>query len=376
MLNQILELTKLLVSHPSTNTNPKALKSVLEEAIKPLKENENLTIEHFEKNQKPSVLIYLGKTRPKKFKIILNAHLDVVGGKPEQFKPYEKGGRLYGRGVIDMKSAAAVEVLVFKELVEKVNYALALQLVTDEEVGGFDGTKHQIEKIPSAHEQGVRADFVIAGEPTNLGINNRAKGIIWLKIQVKGKSAHGAYPWEGENALIKAKKIVDKIYNVYPLPKSESWQTTFNLAKIETPNETFNRVPDKAVVYFDIRYIPEEIKSLPFEKGRKLLEKKIKKLVGSLGEVDILLFEPPQFTDQRNYFIVKLQEAVKQNIGKKADIIVKHGGSDIRHYNQVGCDGVTFGPIGGNLHGDEEWIEIKSLEKYYQILKDFLLKVN
>jgi len=33
---------------------------------------------------------------------------------------------------------------------------------------------------------------------------------------------------------------------------------------------------------------------------------------------------------------------------------------------------VTFGPIGGNLHGDNEWVDIKSLEKYFEILLGFL----
>jgi len=33
---------------------------------------------------------------------------------------------------------------------------------------------------------------------------------------------------------------------------------------------------------------------------------------------------------------------------------------------------VTFGPIGGDLHGDNEWVEIKSLEKYCQIIFRFL----
>lgn len=159
------------------------------------------------------------------------------------------------------------------------------------------------------------------------------------------------------------------------MPKKEAWKTTFNLAKIETSNQTFNKVPEEATISFDIRYIPEEMKDLSFQKGKKLLEKKIKEIVKNMAEVEFLLFEPPQFTNQKNPYVIKLKKAIKKVTGKKAKIIVKHGGSDIRHFNQVGCDGVTFGPIGGNLHADNEWVEIKSLEKYYQILKEFLLSL-
>ena len=362
MLNKILSLTQSLISIPSTKENKKALNEVLELALKELKD---FTIERFEKDGYPSALVYREKSRPKRFKVILNAHLDVVVGKDGQFKPYEKDGKLYGRGAIDMKGAAAALILVFKEMAKKVSYPIALQLVTDEEIGGFCGTKYQIEK-------GARADFVLAGEPTDFGINNKAKGIIWAKVKTKGKAAHGAYPWLGKNALWIAKKILDEVEKQYPLPKKEAWKTTFNLAKIETTNQTFNKVPDEAIISFDIRYIPEEFKGKDFTKGKEIINKKLKKLVGNLGKIEILLFEPPQFTDEKNPYVLKLKEATKKVLQKTPKIIVKHGGSDIRHFNQVSCQGVTFGPIGGGLHGDNEWVDIKILDKYSTILFGFL----
>ncbi|MCX7881054.1 MAG: M20/M25/M40 family metallo-hydrolase [Patescibacteria group bacterium] len=130
-----------------------------------------------------------------------------------------------------------------------------------------------------------------------------------------------------------------------------------------------------ATASFDIRYIPEEFKGKNFIQGKKILEKKIKNIVGDLGKIEILLFEPPQFTKENNQFVLSLKKSAKKIIGEDPKIIVKHGGSDIRHYNQVNCDGVTFGPIGANLHADNEWVDIKSLEKYYLILKDFLSKM-
>ena len=85
-----------------------------------------------------------------------------------------------------------------------------------------------------------------------------------------------------------------------------------------------------------------------------------------------MLFEPPQFTDEKNLYILKLKQAIKKILNKPPKIIVKHGGSDIRHFNQVGCQGVTFGPVVGDLHGDNECVEIKSLERYFDIVFEFL----
>ena len=103
---------------------------------------------------------------------------------------------------MDMKANVACLMTVFKDVADKVNYPLGLQLVTDEEIGGFHGTKYQIEK-------GVRAEFVVVGESTDLNIKNRAKGILWAKISAKGKTAHGAYPWRGENAIWKMNEFLN-----------------------------------------------------------------------------------------------------------------------------------------------------------------------
>ncbi|MEM4648296.1 MAG: hypothetical protein QXO12_03255 [Candidatus Pacearchaeota archaeon] len=80
-------------------------------------------------------------------------------------------------------------------------------------------------------------------------------------------------------------------------------------------------------------------------------------------------------TNEKSTFFLRLRTSFEKITNKKAKTIAKHGDSYIRHYHLVGCDGVTFGPIGGNLHGDNEWVDIKSLEKYYLILKDFLFGV-
>lgn len=355
MQQSIVALAKKLISIASIKDSPEKLKEVLFVAKSELSE---FSSEAFEKNGVPGLIFYNSQKRPDRFKIILNAHLDVVPGKENQYSPVEKEGRLYGRGADDMKAAAAAEILLFKEVAKNIEYPLALQLVTDEEVGGHDGTKYQIEK-------GVRADFVIAGEPTDFGVNNKAKGITWVNIKTSGKAAHGAYLWQGDNALWKIEKILEKIKSAYPNPEKEIWRTTFNLAKIETSNKTFNKVPDQAVASFDVRFVPED---------KDIIIDKIKEIVGGDGSVDIITKESPQLTDENNPYVKKLREATKEITGEDSPVIVKHGGSDIRLFNEVGCDGVTFGPIGFGLHTDDEWVDIKSLTDYFNILKTFLQK--
>lgn len=355
MKQAIITLAKNLISVPSVQDNPQALKQVLKVAQDELK---GFSVKKYLIQGKPSLLAY--NKLSSKYKVVLNAHLDVVPATPGQFKPSVKGNKLYGRGSSDMKAAAAVEILVFKHLAKTLPYPIALQLVTDEEIGGFAGTKHQIQK-------GLKADFVIAGEQTDFGVNSQAKGIINLEISAKGKTAHGAYPWQGKNALKMITDAVHAITKAYPTPIKESWQTTYNLSWVKTDNVTTNKVPDSASAKFDIRYIPQDTgKVIPAL--QKLLKHHPVKL-------KVTLNEPAQFTDPKNIFVANLRQATKKVTGKPAAIIVKHGGSDIRHFSGKLMPGVCFGPKGVGLHTDNEWVDIKSLIDYYSILETFLKSI-
>lgn len=356
MLNKIVTLTKEFVSIKSNSENTAELDRILEIALSHLKD---YTIERLENNGVKSALIYNAQKRPPKFRIILNGHLDVVPGKDYQYLPKIKGDKLYGVGSMDMKASVACLVMVFNEVASKVDYPLALQLVTDEEIGGFNGTKYQI-------ENGIKADFVIAGESTGLQIANRAKGILQVKISTKGKTAHGAYPWRGENAIWKMNKFLNSLSKRYPIPIQQEWATTVNLSKIETNNKSFNKIPDDCEIWLDIRYISEEA---------DIIVNNIKDLLPKGFKLDIAEKEPSLFVNENNQYLKILQRIGKQVTKKKVTLYGAQGSSDARHFTRVGIDGIEFGPIGGNIGSDNEWVNIESLDQYCQILKNFLLSI-
>jgi succinyl-diaminopimelate desuccinylase len=258
---------------------------------------------------------------------------------------------------MDMKASVAAFIVVFKELAKNVDYPLALQFVTDEEIGGFHGTKYQI-------DQGVRGDFVIVGETTNFMIENEAKGIIWAKVFSSGKAAHGAYPWKGENAFWKMNTFLNALEKSFPLPKTRQWVTTVNLAKVATNNETFNKIPDSCEAWLDIRYIPQDSEKV-IPTLRKILPKEFK--------LEILEKEPAQFVPTDNQHVKELQKIGRQVSKKKLSLNQGQGSSDARHYTRVNCDSIEFGPLGGGMGEDEEWVDIQSLGEYADILRQFLL---
>jgi succinyl-diaminopimelate desuccinylase len=128
----------------------------------------SFVVERFLSRGKPSVLVRPPGPRPH-FRVLFNAHADVVPGGDEQFEPRVEGNRLYGRGAQDMKVAALVMAEVFREVAGELPFPAGLQVVADEEVGGFHGTAHQI-------AEGVTADVVVIGEQSGLRVEtaNRA----------------------------------------------------------------------------------------------------------------------------------------------------------------------------------------------------------
>ncbi len=358
MEKEILELTKKFVSIKSFDGNSTGLNEVLDLALSYL---QDYKIERFEREGIPSALVYNTATRPKKFKVLFNVHLDVVPGLEENYIPKIKNGRLYGVGSMDMKGNAAAAILLFKELAKDLNYPVAVQLVTDEEVGGFNGTKLQVEK-------GARADFVIATEPTNFDIVHKAKGVFWVKILANGVTAHGAYPWRGDNAIWKINTFLNNLKKKFPIPKKEVWATTVNLSKVETTNNSINKIPSDCAASLDIRFVEED---------KKTIEAQIKNLAKELKlKLEVVEKEPPMFTAKDNKYLVELAKATTKNIKNKAILRGANGTSDARHFADVGCPGVEFGPIGGGIGSDEEWVDIKSLKTYSDILKDFLIAIG
>lgn len=360
MMNQILPLAKELIAVPSVTGE-------IEKAIDVLKlteeRMEGYTAVPFVSNMFPSLLYSNRGNDTRNFKFILNAHLDVVPGKLDQFTPHVKDGKLYGRGSYDTKAGAAAMMTLFKELAPKVDFPLALQITTDEEVGGDDGTKYQI-------DQGVRGDFVIATEcGSNFRIIHEAKARLVVKLIATGKTSHSAYPWLGDNAIWKLQQAIHNVLQKYPSPIEASYQTTVSVTHIYTKEKekrdtAYNRTPEYCEAILDVRYIPTE---------KETIEASIRSALIDGVSMDVLHNSSPHQTDENNHYVQALHKTVTEVFKENLPLVKQHATSDARHYSGVGVDGVEFGPIGENQHTENEFVDIKSLDTYYDILKRFLV---
>ena len=212
--------------------------------------------------------------------------------------------------------------------------------------------------------EGLRADFALTGEPTDLHIGVQAKGVLAVRVEVQGTSAHGSTPWLGDNAILKA---LDVFRRIETLPFSRQSSDLFdrpsiNLARI-AGGDAFNKVPDVCTMDVDIRYLPNQ------DPGEILGQ------VRAIGDLEILrqFIRAPAIVSRRNPYVLALRDAVGRSIEGDALSVGRDGASDAISFLEAGIPAVEFGPIGGGHHGPHEWVSIASLTRYREALRDFVV---
>ncbi len=140
--------------------------------------------------------------------LLLLSHLDVVPYDISRWEtnpldPVEKGGYIYGRGAIDMKGMAVVEIMGFvalKRLGISPKRTIVFAATCDEEVGGELGAGYLLEKEPIMSEVEYvlnEGGYIAKGEDGRVlryEISTDQKCICQYKITFEGESSHGSIP--------------------------------------------------------------------------------------------------------------------------------------------------------------------------------------
>jgi len=189
--------------------------------------------------------------------LAFTGHLDTVplGNTLWQYDPFGsqiEGDRLYGRGSSDMKAAvAAFSVACIQHQQEIRSGRGAVMLITGGEETGCDGARALI-------AAGILPEIgaLIVGESTaNYPVIGH-KGALWLRCETRGKTAHGAMPELGINAIYLAADALGKIRHFSPgAPHPLMKQPTLNVGRM-AGGLNINSVPDHASFDVDIRSAP------------------------------------------------------------------------------------------------------------------------
>jgi succinyl-diaminopimelate desuccinylase len=321
-------------------------------------ESRDIEVRDLEHRGLPVLIAEVGAQADDAPSVVLHGHLDVVPGHPEQFEPRVEGDRLIGRGAYDMKGGLAGMMCALKDLERQERVRVRLVCVPDEESEELD-----VRSTDAIVRGGFGGDFAITGEPTNLHIGVEAKGVLAMRIEVRGRAAHSSTPWLGDNAVLKA---IDVFRSIESLPFSRESSELFdrpsiNLGRIQG-GDALNKVPDQCQMAVDIRYLPGQDPEEILAQIREIPE----------IQVTRTFIHPPVSVARTNPYVQALRDAVTRSIHGEALSVGRDGASDAAAFLSSGIPAVEFGPEGAGHHGPDEWVSVSSLARYRRALGDFV----
>ncbi len=316
--------------------------------------------------RRANLLARLVPAGPVKQRVLLAPHLDTIGaGVPGCFDPQLRAGRLYGRGACDTKGSVAAMLTALCQVAESPRRPRETEIV----FAGLVDEEHAQAGSRALARSGFKADLAIVGEPTRGAVVTAHKGSLWLRIETRGKAAHGSKPELGINAIHRMARVVDLIESDYAASLKQRTHpllghATVNVGLIAGGTQP-NIVPDQCWVEIDRRTLPGET-----EAG---VRREITACVRPLG-VKILMDDTklapcePMETDAGLPLVSALMRAAGQRGPLGADFFC-----DAAVLSAAGIPSVVFGP--GDIaqaHTADEWISLASLERATRVLVGFL----
>ncbi|WP_408057167.1 M20 family metallopeptidase [Ureibacillus acetophenoni] len=289
-------------------------------------------------------------------KIILVAHMDTVfpEGTVAKRPFYIEGSRAYGPGVVDMK-ASQVELIYAIKALQKIGSKsvenIQIILNGDEEIGS-------ITSRPLIEEHSIGKEYALIMEPARKdgSLVTARRGGGRYDIIVKGVAAHsGIEPEKGRSAI---EELAYKIIQLHQLNDHEKG-ISVNVGIIEG-GTSVNTVSANAVAHVDIRISEMEQAAYLEQKIKEICSKTV--VSGTEIHLEGAINRPPMEFNYKTEQLLHIIQDVGGEIGLKVKNTATGGGGDASFTSATGVATVDgLGPVGGNAHSEEEYLEIDTL---------------
>jgi succinyl-diaminopimelate desuccinylase len=329
----------------------------------------------------PNIVASLVSDRPGKH-LILNGHIDVFPVESSSewtFEPWSGArldGRIYGRGVSDMKVGTTASIFTYHYLSEMVRYLkgrLSLVVVSDEETFGPWGARYLFDH----HIEKVLGNCVLIGEPTSRHtVRFGEKGVLWMRFSVGTKGAHGAYTHASENAIVLAGQIVGELLRIQEVvaPEADNLAASLDaasealdlayghgasrIARRITVNVgrmsagvKINMVASKATFDVDFR--------IPIGLDAEAVDLHVAAVLKQFPQVraERLLYNPPSWSAPDHEMVELVCRNSKAITGRSPTPVIGIAGTDARLWRYHDVPAVVFGPSPHGMASHDEYGE-------------------
>lgn len=312
--------------------------------------------------------------------LIFDGHLDVVpagdGWTSPPYSPLIRGDRLIGRGAADMKGGIAA-MIAAAEAIQRADVplrgTLTLAVVADEEEGG-GGTRHLV-------RSGVRGDWAIVPEPTELKPVVAHKGSANLRVHISGVAAHASAPEEGVNAVEHAAALIGDLGELSFSLKERRHpllgHPTLTVCGIHGGFNDYT-VPAACTVQVNRRVLPAETRQELVSEVEAVQARRANRDHSFDAVVELQSFTPAMETDADSPVVGALRSAVQQVTGIDPGVAGWSATSDASILtHEARLQTVVFGPgsIARDAHRPDESVALSELTECARIFASTIVQL-
>jgi len=228
--------------------------------------------------------------------LMFNGHMDTVRvSDPDAWSHAPFGATitedvLYGIGACDMKGGLAAMIYgakLLRDAEAALKGDIVVACVVQEEPCEGLGSRVLIE------EEGIRPDWVVLGEPTDLGVSRGQRGRLEMRLVTHGRSAHAACPDLGDNAIYTAARLVFGLELLAEQLGDDEFLGPGNLAvtDISSRASSRNAVPDRCELIIDRRLTLGESETKALAEVQRVIARE-----GVRAEVEVTEYHATSYT--------------------------------------------------------------------------------
>ncbi len=282
-------------------------------------------------------------------------HIDVVAAKDADFVAKTEGDKLYGRGSIDNKGQVATILHLLKN--NKFEKNIGLLLTSDEEIGGHNGAEIIARDYPMQPKLMIIAD---AGE--NFKFVDSEKALLQLDMITTGVSCHASVPNLGQNAILRAVDVYTALCQEYGVDTECPMNDNISIVMSKVnAGDVYNKVPGLCQWAIDIRHSGI---------GRNEILAKLKTICKDTTTYAIHNSTNEYKCMLDNAEVQRFVDACEEYLGEKLTHIAENGASDVNYFTTT--PSVCMNPDGYNMHSDNEYVHLSSLDRFEAMLLHYL----
>lgn len=298
--------------------------------------------------------------------LLLLGHMDTVFplGTVESRPFSQDEERLYGPGVLDMKSGVLMILEILRFYADKLpdNWSLCALLNADEEIGSVE-SRQMIVKLAQS------SVACLCMEPSKPGYCTVArKGMLTFHLQVNGVAAHSGVNYEmGHSAIQAISRIVRKLYTL----RDDAAGISVNIGSLTGGHGRSNVVAESAEFHGEVRfYQPED---------EERLRKQITEICVDTGDpkitakLQICSDRPPMRQTKQARALYGLARRAAERNGLSLGARIHGGGSDGALAASAGIPVVDgMGAEGEFSHTEEEYVKTNTILSRIQTCIDLI----